>query len=77
MKVQVEVLGPLAQKPSPNPLSVELPAGSSVRDLLRAAGYDDDIAQHLVCLRGTQRLRPAEPLVPGDAIVALLHVGGG
>ncbi len=77
IRIKVEVLGPIANKPSPNPATLELEDGATVGTAMEALGYGAQEMGHLLYLRGQQRLRLAEPLVDGETIQALLHVGGG
>lgn len=77
LHIQVEVLGPIARKPKPNPASLELPEGATVQAAMEALGYGEREMGHLLYLRGEQRIRPLTPLQDGERITALLHVGGG
>jgi hypothetical protein len=77
MKVMLEVVGPIHKKPEPNPIEVELEAGSRLIDLMTRIGYLEQEARHLTYLRAGKRVKLLETLQEGDRIEAVLHVGGG
>lgn len=78
MKVTVEVLGPLRRKPDPNPIELEADAPSRILDLMVGPlAYTEAEAKHLVYLRNGKMVKVFSPVVDGDRIEAVLHVGGG
>ena len=54
--------------------TVELPAGSTVGDLLRAVG---ESADHTLAVRGETPVPEAEPLEDGESILLLSAFSGG
>lgn len=54
--------------------AVDLPAGSTVLDLLRAVG---EPADHTLAVRGDQPVPESEPLADGDSILLLSAFSGG
>ena len=53
---------------------VDLPAGATVRDLLRAVG---ESADHTLAVRGSTPVTEAESLVEGESILLLSAFSGG
>ena len=77
MKVKVEIIGALLKTRGARELECELPAGSTVADLLAALDYRAMHRPHILCAIDGEVCRHDTPLVENAQVVLSTLVGGG
>lgn len=77
MKVKVEIIGALLKTRGERRLVCELPAGSSIADLLAELAYAPMHRPHIVAAINGEICRHDTPLDEGAQVILSTLVGGG
>ena len=77
MIVHVEFMGPVLKPTEDAELSMELPEGTTVRDLLHSLGYPATQAKHVAVYHNGTRLPHLSLLADGLEVTVAVAMGGG